>query len=206
MSIAATLWRDHADLAQACLANPFVQGIGDGSLPRQRFAGYIAQDAFYLQAFARAYVIAAAKAPDWEGFRELHALAAGALGELELHAGVAQTWQLDLSTVVPSAATRRYTDFLLATAWSRETGITLAAMTPCMRLYAFLGQQLAGQDGRGEQYANWIDTYNSADFEALAQQLERLLDRYAPHLPLAAEVYGYAMRCELDFFQSAWDA
>ncbi len=85
MSLSHTLWQANADLAQACLDQPFVRGIGDGSLPRPRFAGYIGQDAFYLQAFARAYAIAAAKAPDWAGFRELHELAGGVLQELELH-------------------------------------------------------------------------------------------------------------------------
>lgn len=206
MSLSDDLWRDNADLAQACLAHPFVQGIGDGSLPRSRFAGYIGQDAFYLQAFARAYVIAAAKAPDRAGFRELHELAGGVLQELELHQGVVQTWGLDLATVTPGPATRRYTDFLLATAWSGETGVTVAAMTPCMRLYAFLGQQLARQPHGIPAYREWIQTYGSADFAALAVRLERLLDRFAPGATMAAHVYRYAMQCELDFFQAAWIA
>ncbi len=206
MSLSDDLWRDHADSAQACLAHPFVQGIGDGSLPRPRFAGYIGQDAFYLQAFARAYVIAAAKAPDWADFRELHELAGGVLQELELHQGVAQAWGLDLSTVTPDPTTRRYTDFLLATAWSSETGVTLAAMTPCMRLYTFLGQQLASRPNRTPAYREWVDAYSSADFAYLAVRLERLLDRCAPDATVAARAYRYAMQCELDFFQAAWTA
>ena len=63
MSLSHTLWQANADLAQACLDQPFVRGIGDGSLPRPRFAGYIGQDAFYLQAFARAYAIAPPRRP-----------------------------------------------------------------------------------------------------------------------------------------------
>jgi thiaminase/transcriptional activator TenA len=39
MSLSHTLWQANADLAQACLDQPFVRGIGDGSLPRRRF-GY----------------------------------------------------------------------------------------------------------------------------------------------------------------------
>ena len=56
MSLSHQLWQASAALAQACLDHPFVQGIGDGSLSRSRFAGYVGQDAFYLRAFARAYV------------------------------------------------------------------------------------------------------------------------------------------------------
>lgn len=204
MSLSHTLWQTNADLAQACLAHPFVQGIGDGSLSRSRFAGYIGQDAFYLQAFARAYVVAAARAPDWTGFRELHQLAGGVLRELELHHGVAAAWGLDLSQVTPGAATRRYTDFLLATAWGQEAGVTVAAMTPCMRLYAFLGQQLASRQREPHAYSDWVRTYGSADFERLAVQLEGLLDRYAPDNAAVADAYRYAMRCEHEFFQAAW--
>ena len=204
MSLSHRLWRANTDLARACLDHPFVRGIGDGSLSRSRFAGYIGQDAFYLQAFARAYVLAAAKTPDWSGFRELHELAGGALRELELHHGVAAAWNLDLAAVTPGAATRRYTDFLLATAWGSETGITVAAMTPCMRLYAWLGQQLASQPREPHAYSDWILTYGSADFEQLAVRLERLLDRYAPDTGAVADIYRYAMQCEYDFFQAAW--
>ncbi len=206
MSLSRVLWQANTDLAQACLDQPFTQGIGDGSLPRPRFAGYIGQDAFYLHAFARAYVIAAAKAPDWTGFRELHELAGGVLQELELHHGIATAWGLNLEHVTPGAAARRYTDFLLATAWGQETGVTVAAMTPCMRLYAWIGQQLAGRQREPHAYSDWVQTYGSADFEQLAARLERLLDRYAPDNPAVADAYRYAMHCEHDFFQAAWDA
>lgn len=56
MSLSHQLWQANTDLARACLDYPFVLGIGDGSLSRSRFAGYVGQDAFYLQAFARACV------------------------------------------------------------------------------------------------------------------------------------------------------
>lgn len=204
MSLAYQLWQANADLAQACLDHPFVRGIGDGSLSRSRFAWYIGQDAFYLQVFARAYVIAAARAPDWAGFREFHELAGGVLQELELHHGVVAAWNLDLTAVTPGATTRRYTDFLLANAWGAETGITVAAMTPCMRLYAWLGQQLSSRQGEPHAYCDWVAAYGSADFEQLAVRLERLLDRYAPDTPNVADAYRYAMQCEHDFFEAAY--
>ncbi len=62
MSLSADLWQAHDDLAQASLHTAFVRGLADGSLSRERFAYYVGQDAFFLEAFARAYSIAAAKA------------------------------------------------------------------------------------------------------------------------------------------------
>ncbi len=206
MTLSRELWEANQDLAQVCLQHPFVQGIAAGTLPRDRFAFYVAQDAFFLEAFARAYSIAAAKAPDWASFRALHTLAGGVLEERQLHDGYAAAWDVDLQAVTLAPATRHYTDFLLATAWSYDIGVTAVAMSPCMRLYAFLGQQLAQQGVPDHAYADWIRTYSSIEFEDLARQLEDLVDRYAGDTPLVRETYRYAMLCEQDFFQAAWES
>lgn len=205
MSIAAELWKANQDLAIDCLNNVFVQGIGNGSLPKSKFAYYVGQDAFFLEAFARAYSIAAAKAPDWKGFGVFHNLAEGVLQELQLHQGYAAQWGVELQNVQPGSATRRYTDFLLATAWSQEVGVTIAAMLPCMKLYAFLGQKLAANGIPDHDYADWIRTYSSDEFEPLADQLAALADRYTVDSPLVRSTYRYAMQCEFDFFQTAWE-
>ena len=204
MSLSKKLWQANQDLAEASLYNPFVQGIGDGSLPKEKFAYYVGQDAFFLEAFARAYSIAAAKAPDWESFQVFHALANGILQELNLHQGYAQAWNVDIAVVEPGRATRQYTDFLLATAWSQPVGVTAVAMSPCMRLYAYLGQRLAEGGVPSHAYANWIATYSGDEFEPLAQQLENLVDRHSPDTALTRATYRYAMVYERDFFQGAW--
>lgn len=204
MTISCELWSANQDLAQACLDHPFVQGIGDGTLKQQKFAYYLGQDAFFLEAFARAYSIAAAKAPDFSGFTTFHTLASGVLSELRLHEGYAAKWFVNLRSVEPGAATRRYTDFLLATAWGGDVGLTTAAMSPCLRLYAFLGEQLARDGVPNHQYADWIRTYSSTDFVPLAQKLESLVERYTTGTALVHSTYRYAMLCEQDFFQAAW--
>lgn len=205
MTISTDLWQSNQDLAIACLEHPFVQGIANGSLDRAKFAYYVGQDAFFLEAFARAYSIAAAKAIDWQGFNTFHALAGAVLEELRLHQSYAQRWGVDLHNVEPAAATRRYTDFLLTTAWSSELSLIAAAMTPCMRLYAFLGQQLAKDGILEHQYSDWIRTYSGWEFEELAQKLERLTEQYTNRITASLESnYRYAMLCERDFFEAAW--
>lgn len=204
MSLSKKLWQANQDLAEASLHNPFVQGIGDGSLPKEKFAYYVGQDAFFLEAFARAYSIAAAKAPDWESFQVFHTLANGVLQELNLHQAYAQSWDVDVTAVEPGRATRQYTDFLLATAWSQPVGVTAVAMSPCMRLYAYLGKMLAKGGVPSHAYADWIATYSGDEFEPLAQQLEGLVDQYSPDTALTRATYRYAMTCERDFFQGAW--
>lgn len=205
MTISIDLWQANQDLAIASLQGAFVQGIADGTLPKSKFAYYVGQDAFFLEAFARAYSLAAAKAPDWSGFAAFHALVNGVLEELQLHQSYAAKWGVDLKQIEPGTATRRYTDFLSATAWSQEIGLTAIAMSPCMRLYAFLGQELARGGIPDHPYSDWIRTYSSADFEPLAQTLEELVDRYATLTPVAQSTYRYAMLCERDFFEAAWN-
>jgi thiaminase/transcriptional activator TenA len=204
MSLSESLWQANQDLAIACLQNKFVQGIASGSLPHYQFSYYVGQDAFFLEAFARAYCVAAARCDVWKDFEVFHGLASGVLNELKLHKNYAKKWGVNLAEVRPAAATRRYTDFLLATAWSCEVGVTAAAMVPCMRLYAFLGQSLAKNGIPDHVYGEWIATYCNVEFEGLAKQLERLLDSYGVG-EKETQAYRYAMQCELDFFQAAWE-
>lgn len=205
MTIADSMWHVNQDLAIACLQNPFVQGIGDGSLSKVKFAYYVGQDAFFLTAFARAYSIAAAKSTDLNGFEVFHSLASGVLEELRLHRRYAAEWGVDLQQIEPEAATRRYTDFLLTTAWSQDIGMTAVAMAPCMRLYLFLGKELAKAGIPDHSYADWIQTYSSEGFADLTLQLENLIERYANPIPTAYSSYRYAMLCERDFLQAAWE-
>jgi thiaminase/transcriptional activator TenA len=205
-SLAKKLWQENTDLARTTLAHPFVQGLGNGTLPLQNFQNYIAQDAYFLEAFARAYALALAHSPDQQGIHDFFSLLAGVQEELRLHSSYAASWNVSLVGVTPIAATLAYTDFLLATASLRDVGETCAAMTPCMRLYAFLGQSFAvqvGQEGKTDnRYLDWIRTYAVPDFEELATRLETLLDHYASDTPVIHIAYRRAMELELGFFEA----
>src|SRR6266849_1663005 len=203
MSLAKKLWAENEDLAQAALTHPFVQGLRTGNLPRETFQRYIVQDAFFLDAFARSYALALAHSPDQQGIRDFFELLAGVQEELRLHASYAEKWGVSLSDVTPDSATLDYANFLLGTAFLRGTSETCAAMTPCMRLYAFLGQSLAADTEHLEhQYMEWIRTYSSPDFEALAARLEGLLDRYTTDTDIVHIAYRRAMTLEVAFFEA----
>jgi thiaminase/transcriptional activator TenA len=207
MSLAKNLWAENQDLVQAALTHPFVQGLRTGNLPREAFQRYIAQDAFFLDAFARSYALALAHSPDQQGIHDFFKLLSGVQEELRLHASYAEKWGVSLANVTPESATLDYTNFLLGTAFLRGTGDTCAAMTPCMRLYAFLGQSLASDGGHGEhQYMEWIRSYSSPDFEALAARLENLLDRYSVDNDGVHVLYRRAMTLEVAFFEAQLEA
>jgi len=201
VSLAATLWQANADWAAKILAHRFVQGLGDGSLPTPSFKGYVAQDAYFLDAFARAYAFCLAHGTTREDLFGFAELIAGVLEELKLHKSYTEKLKVSLDDVTPLPATRAYVEFLLHTARQGQLGETIAAMTPCMRLYAFLGQELAKKEV-APAYADWVKTYSDPGFEALAARLEALLDQHAVDSPVVRANYRRAMELEYGFFDA----
>ena len=194
------LWDSNLDLVRACLAHPFVQALGDGTLKSDLFRVFIGQDAFFLRAFLKAYALALARSEDAEAIAAFYDLIGGVLDELKLYRAYAAELGIDLQRVVANPACRAYTDFLLRTAWHTSLGETLAAMTPCMRLYAYLGGELVSKCSGRHPYRGWIEAYSSEEFGRLATRLEALLDRIAEDTREVQESYRYALQCELNFF------
>lgn len=205
MSLSATLWREADEVASRCLAHPFLRGIAGGTLPVDRYRDFIAQDAFFLEVFARSYAYCLAMAPDRDGLYAFYRLLRGVFEEIELHRRVAGELEIDLDHVEPAAATLAYTNFLEDRVRNGATiGETLAAMTPCMRLYAYLGRSLAAGEV-AEPYREWVQTYAADEFEELASLIESLLDRYAaPAGESERGSYHRAMELEYRFFDAAW--
>ena len=201
MSLSRTLWQANADWAQKIRAQPFVRGLGDGSLPTASFKSYVAQDAYFLDAFARAYAFCLANGTSRDDLYGFSELIAGVVEELKLHKSFTEQLKIDLDRVTPVPATQAYVDFLLGTARRGHLGETIAGMTPCMRLYAFLGQDLA-KGTVAPAYADWVKTYADPGFEALAVRLEALLDRHATDTPAVRANYRRAMELEFGFFDA----
>ena len=199
MSLAQRLWDINGDLAARIRLHDFVQGLGDGSLPLESFKRYVAQDAYFLDAFARAYAFCLANGTSRDDLYTFSELISGVVEELKLHKSYTERLQVDLLGVTPVAATKFYVEFLLNTARRGKLGETLAAMTPCMRLYAWLGQSLA-KTNVAPTYVDWVKTYSDPGFEALAARLEALLDAHAADTPAVRANYRRAMELEYSFF------
>jgi thiaminase (transcriptional activator TenA) len=167
---ASELFEANRDRAEACRDHPFVQGIANGALDREAFCFYVGQDAAFLDAFVRAYALCVAKAPDRSSLEAFKALLDGGFEELRLHGGYAERWGVDLAPA-PAPATSAYTDFLLRVAALEPVAHVAAAMTPCMRLYAWLGTELLPVVASGSPYAEWVYTYADPGFQQLAASL-----------------------------------
>lgn len=200
--LARKLWSLNADIAERCLVHPFVTGLADGSLDKEAFKRYVAQDAFFLRAFRKAFALAIARCDDTETAKIFHNLMGGVLKELNLHAAYSKEMGIEIDSVTPFPQCQAYTDFLQKTAWQDSVAEIVAAMAPCMVLYAWLGTRLQGTISPNTPYIKWIDTYASEDMQQLAKTMETLLDRMAQDTPEIRHAYRYAMKCEYDFFSA----
>ena len=203
--LSVRLWQENADLVEACLNHPFVRGLADGTLPSEFFARYVAQDVYYLEAFFRAVAFAAGRCTGRHDVAvTMHRLMGGVLDEMAMHAEAADRLGVDTTNVTPYPSTTAYVDLLLSTASAGDLGETFVVMTPCMRLYAFLGRALTDLNSERHPYRDWIETYSGAEMEALAVELELLLDDFAADTSENHLLYRRAMGLELAFFSAAF--
>lgn len=206
MNISKYLWDKNKDLAFASLNSKFVQGIKIGNLPKKNFQCYIAQDYFFLESFARAYGLAISKCFDINAIKTLSELLLGVSNELVLHEKYAKEWEINLTNNKIENSTKAYTDFLKKISLESSCIEILVTMTPCMRLYAWIGKKLSSS-ASNNNYRNWIITYSDENFEKLAKSLEEIIDTYKGSYDLDQLNYLYqkAMDLEVKFFESYSD-
>ena len=77
------------------------------------------------------------------------------------------------------------------------------AMTPCMRLYSWIGKSLSNNI-LNNPYKEWIITYSDDSFDRLAKSLENLIDssKEVYDINKANYLYKTAMELELGFFNA----
>ncbi|WP_413391025.1 TenA family protein [Prochlorococcus marinus] len=203
MLITQKLWERNYNLASLSLNTKFVQGIKNGDLPKKKFQEYLAQDYFFLESFARAYGLAVSKSRNKKNIKTLSVLLSGVSEELILHETYAKEWDIDLTTNLIGPATKKYTDFLEEVSLNLSLIEIMSAMTPCMRLYSWLGKKLLNMIS-DNPYKEWILTYSDESFDNLAKSLENLIDEYDESYDIDQInfLYKKAMELELDFFNA----
>ena len=203
MLITQKLWERNYNLASLSLNTKFVQGIKNGDLPKTKFQEYLAQDYFFLESFARAYGLAVSKSRNKKNIKTLSVLLSGVSEELILHETYAKEWDIDLTTNSIGPATKKYTDFLEEVSLNLSLIEIMSAMTPCMRLYSWLGKKLLKMIS-DNPYKEWILTYSDESFDNLAKSLENLIDEYDESYDIDQInfLYKKAMELELDFFNA----
>ncbi|WEK60246.1 MAG: bifunctional hydroxymethylpyrimidine kinase/phosphomethylpyrimidine kinase [Candidatus Microbacterium colombiense] len=219
VSIADEWWAAIAGVRAEIDELPFIRGLADGTLPREPFVSYLAQDALYLREYARVLADAARLAPtSAEQAFWAHSAHGSIVGELELHASWLTPVQgVSAATFAADAtpATVAYLDHLRGTAFDGRYPELIAALLPCFWLYTDLGERLhAGELGASAQdpdhpYASWLATYADPAFAEATAQAVAFVTRAAASADddtraRMRRAFELSSARERDFFAEPW--
>ncbi len=147
MGFIADIERQSQSMRQAILTHPFVTGVGDGTLPVEKFKYYVAQDYVYLIDFSRVLALASARAPRLEDMSWFAGLLDETLNvEMALHRSYCEEFGIsseELEATPASPTTIAYTSFLLKTAHQGSFGELVASLLPCQWGYWEIGDHLS---------------------------------------------------------------
>ncbi|MGY6550291.1 MAG: thiaminase II [Erythrobacter sp.] len=212
-TFSAAAWRANRALYGQIIAMPFNQELCAGTLGRGRFQHYIIQDAHYLEGFARALALAAAKAPDADQVVHFAGAAQTAIiVERSLHSDFFERFgitQSDFAAAQPTPACDHYVSYLLRVAALEPFEIALAALLPCFWVYREVGKHIHARAAPDNPYQPWIDTYAGEDFAAAvdavitASDAAAALASGAVHARMHA-AFTRAVQLEWMFWDSAY--
>lgn len=170
----AAAWEDYVDA-------PFVRALADGTLPRPAFLTYLAQDYLFLMHFARAWALATAKSASVEEMQACSATVHALLHhEMPLHVRLCEAAGIDLRDVEEAPENLAYTRYVLEAGYSGDLLDLLAALAPCVLGYGEIGRRLSTMP-HAPDYADWIGTYGSAEYQALCHGTAALIDGAVAH-------------------------
>ena len=200
----------------ACLRHPFVTGIGDGTLPPEKFRYFMLQDYLYLFDYARVFALGVVKARD-AGLMRVFAQNVDAIlgGEMNIHRAYMARLGISEEQVLagkPALDNLSYTRYMLSEAERGGPREIVAAILACSWSYAEIGTALAAHPGAADHpfYGEWIRGYASEDYAATNRALIDLMDQLASgtteaELQHLTEIFVNCSRYELGFWDMAWE-
>ncbi|MBM7603680.1 thiaminase/transcriptional activator TenA [Metabacillus crassostreae] len=216
MKFSERLYENVLPIWQKNHAHPFVQGMGDGTLDKNKFRFYMIQDYLYLIEYAKVFALGAVKATDLKTMGKFAALLDSTLNEeMELHRQYAKKFSVtleELEAAKPSPTTLAYTHYMLHVSQNGTLAELVAALLPCMWSYWEIGKDLNSRTGASEHefYGEWISMYASEEFGQLATWCIDLMDELTegkPEVELAKleEIFLNTTRFEYMFWDMAFD-
>ena len=197
------LWKENFDIVKSIMSLRFVRAMRDGKLHRDLFHFYIQQDVLFLADYALAATLAASRCTRRPTLRSLlRKQAAGARTEIKRLSALSGRGG---THVYAHPSVKCFGDFLIRTAACEPVHLFVVAITPCLRLYAHIGCQLASAAGRKltkHPYQQWIEIHASAELAQLTREWEEQLDLVASLSDATRSTYRYAMHCEREFFRA----
>ncbi len=217
MSFSQSLRLQSTKIWESNASHPFIEGIGNATLPIENFRYYMRQDYVFLIGFSRVISLACSKANTIDEMKWFANLNNETLNvEMNLHVSFCKDFGIsknDLENTQPSKATNSYINHLLNTAYSGDAIDSAVAILPCSWGYSEIGKKLSHYSPQQNQlthlYQRWIDMYSSEEFEKLALWLKDFIDKESISLdPIKknslSEKFQSSCQYEYMFWESAF--
>ncbi|WP_170440071.1 thiaminase II [Ruegeria arenilitoris] len=201
-------WRDYTRHA-------FVEGLKDGTLPREAFLHYLRQDYVFLIHFSRAWALAVVKSETHAEMLAASRTVSGLISEeMKLHIGICEAEgisQNELFATPERPENLAYTRYVLEAGYSGDLLDLLSALAPCVMGYGEIGTRLAAE-AASDTYRDWINAYSSSEYQEACQAVGELLDsaltrrlgadfRTTPRWDRLCQTFRTATELEVNFWQ-----
>lgn len=158
----------------------FVEGLRDGSLPRECFLHYLIQDYVFLVHFSRAWSLALIKAETLDEMK----VCAGTVDalvnqEMGLHVKTCAKAGIDEATLFNATEADEnlaYTRYVMDAGLQGDFLDMMAALAPCVMGYGEIGLRLAEEQAADTPYAEWIATYADPEYQAVCKTVGGMID------------------------------
>jgi len=189
---------------------PFLKGLMDGTLPKEKFFYFLKQDSIYLTHYGKVMCAIASKLENPE-YRKIFLRFAGdsVVMEESLHEYYIKDIE-NKSLTEASPTCRLYTGIVSQTLISEPLEVIVASVFPCFIIYKKVGDYiLANRYKKNNPYTKWINTYGGKEFDEFTRLDVKITDKLAagasPEIRASmTEIYVLLTKMEWMFWDSAW--
>lgn len=196
--------------------HPFVMGIQNGNLDKDKFRYYIMQDFLYLKDYAKTFALGVAKAKSVDTANLFAKYINVMNGELDIHNGYMGKFnvtQEEIDNMKPSLDNLSYTSYMLRVAYEEGEAEILTAILSCAYSYEVIAKKILLNNPNSVNdsfYGDWIKGYASEEYAngncTLLDTLNALTKNYTEEqLRHLVDIFVACSRYELDFWQMSWD-
>lgn len=196
--------------------HPFVLGIQNGTLEREKFRFYMIQDYLYLGDYAKIFALGVAKATSLSNAMLFSRYISVMNGELNVHSnymarlGITQE---DIDSAKRSLDSLSYTSYMLRVAYEETEVEIVAAILACAYSYEVIAKKMVENNPAAvddEFYGSWISGYVSEEYSEENRVLIELLDdmtkSYTPaQIEHLKDVFLACSRYEMAFWDLSWN-
>ena len=216
MNFSDTLYESVKEIWNSYYVHPFVRGIGEGTLAKDKFKFYMIQDYIYLLDYAKIYALGVVKAETEEVMQGFSNMVNDILnGEMNIHRSYMKKLEIsseEIKSTTASLANISYTNYMLAVSQKGTLGDVAVSLLSCMWSYLEIGRNLSKISGALDHkfYGEWIKGYISKEYEKETLWLLDLVNNIAKHLSekelnRLKEIFINCSKYELMFWDMAYN-